>query len=545
MLPYRSQFTLCLIGSAVALVAGRGVAADAANHAAVLAPFVNDDTLIVAHLDIASLPASDQPGELLKLLPFLSGDADAQSWLIGTTMIEGFVKRFQEAGGQGLYVVAGLGDVHIGGGPLIVATTRPGKPPQEIEQLFRDLGREIVADASQVEARPVVEQMDVERKGNIVLVGMKSTIERYVVFKATARPDLIDPLTKLSSEGAIGAAVFCPGPDYRRVSRELWPQLPGTLAPLSGELADRWLHFEAAVNPGPDYRPRIALQARDPEAAESFAKLWRGLPQAVTEFGGNEASRNMAKGFAQILVSVLPARVDGTRAEILIPTEAIEFAKLNSMLSQAADKSMESHRRNERLQKFKQIMLGMWNFESAKKHLPPAAICDKNGKPLLSWRVAILPYIDQNELYKQFHLDEPWDGPHNRPLVDQMPDIYADADAKLRKLRREGKTTFQVPVGPETIFYNNEGATIRDISDGTSQTIALVEVEPQRAVFWTQPEDWAVDLAHPKSGVERSDRGFFTAARCDGSVHIVPTKTDEKSLRALLTRKGREIIERQ
>ncbi len=147
------------------------------------------------------------------------------------------------------------------------------------------------------------------------------------------------------------------------------------------------------------------------------------------------------------------------------------------------------------------------------------------------------------ELYKQFHLDEPWDSPHNRPLVEKMPAVYADPDPKLTQLAGEGKTTFQVPVGPETIFYHNEGTTIREISDGTSKTIALVEVTPQRAVVWTKPEDWEVDLAHPRQGVERTDRDFFLAAWCDGSVQSVPTSIDEKKLRALLTRAGGEVID--
>ena len=75
------------------------------------------------------------------------------------------------------------------------------------------------------------------------------------------------------------------------------------------------------------------------------------------------------------------------------------------------------------------------------KHFPPAAICDKDGRPLLSWRVAILPYIDQEDLYKQFHLDEPWDSPHNRSLIEKMPGTYMDLGPKADQLNHEGKTT--------------------------------------------------------------------------------------------------------
>jgi hypothetical protein len=182
----------------------------------------------------------------------------------------------------------------------------------------------------------------------------------------------------------------------------------------------------------------------------------------------------------------------------------------------------------------------MLNFESAKKHLPPAAICDQDGKPLLSWRVAILPYLDEKDLYDQFHLDEPWDSPHNRELIKKMPTIFADPDWRLANLAADGKTTLQVPAGSETIFYNTEGTKTKEISDGTSSTILVVEVAPDQAVPWTKPDEWEVDLAHPLQGVTRSDRDYFVVAWCDGSVMAVPVACDEAKLRANLTRAGRE-----
>jgi len=185
---------------------------------------------------------------------------------------------------------------------------------------------------------------------------------------------------------------------------------------------------------------------------------------------------------------------------------------------------------------FKQVALAMFVYEDKNKCFPPAAIRDKDGKPLLSWRVAVLPYIDEEQLYKQFHLNEPWDSPHNRELIAKMPALYADLDPQGKKLAKEGKTTIEVPIGPETVFYKNDGTRPSEVKDGMSQTILIVEVEPSRAVVWTKPEDWEVDMAHPLRGVQRDDRNIFAAARCDGSVHAVPVNIDEKTLRALLTR---------
>jgi prepilin-type processing-associated H-X9-DG protein len=245
----------------------------------------------------------------------------------------------------------------------------------------------------------------------------------------------------------------------------------------------------------------------------------------------------------QTILAALPPRIDGTRVNIGFPTKESEISSLQAVVSRASEAAMESTRRNQRMNQFKQLAIAVHNYADVNKHLPPAAIFDKDGRPLLSWRVAILPYIEQSDLYKQFHLDEPWDSPHNRTLIEKMPALYADPDPKLASLAGEGETTYQVPVGPETIFHDKVGTTFRDITDGTSKTILIVEVEPLRAVVWTKPEDWDVDLQNPRRGVARSDRSNFAAAFADGHVEIIsPDKIDDATLRAMLTRSGREVI---
>ena len=72
----------------------------------------------------------------------------------------------------------------------------------------------------------------------------------------------------------------------------------------------------------------------------------------------------------------------------------------------------------------KQIGLGMHNYHDQNNKLPPPYLKTKDGKPGLSWRV-ILPYIEQDFLYRQFKLDEPWDSPKNLALLNQMPQTYA------------------------------------------------------------------------------------------------------------------------
>jgi hypothetical protein len=503
---------------------------------------VSNDTFAVAYVDVASIKLPDDGGALFKAAPQLSGGI--QSLAFAGLFAQDFIKRFQEAGGQGVYAVAGLADIHEGGGPLVLATARTGQPADKIERVLNDVIQQIDKNTAQSGAGKTVEQLKVERKGDVVLLGMKGTVDLYTTRKADERKELVEPLAKLADGGATASAVFCPGADFRRVVRELWPELPGVLAPMRGELADRWISLEGSINMPPNISPKLTLQAKDAEAAELFAKMWHDLPIATTQFGGNEQSNRQAKGYAQLLVDTFPAKVLGTRVQIGFPTEVSQIAQIGSMFSEAADKSMEASRRNQRMRQFKELTIAMNNYYDVNRHLPPAAICDKDGNPLLSWRVAVLPYLEQNELYKQFHLDEPWDSPHNRALIEKMPTSYVDPDPKINQLTIAGKTTYQVPIGKETAFPNNEGISFREIKDGTSNTVLIVEVEPAKAVEWTKPADWNVDLTRPREGLKRSDRDYVTLGFADGHVLIIdPRKIEDPRLRALFTRAGGEVVD--
>ncbi len=140
----------------------------------------------------------------------------------------------------------------------------------------------------------------------------------------------------------------------------------------------------------------------------------------------------------------------------------------------------------------------MENHYSTHKQFPDRAIRDKNGKPLLSWRVAILPYIEENSLYKEFHLDEPWDSQHNRQLIDRMPDVYRSPDTGSRQ---SGRTRYLAASGRALMFPPDRGVKIKEITDGTSKTIMVVEADPDHSVIWTKPDDLEVDLENPRRGL--------------------------------------------
>jgi prepilin-type processing-associated H-X9-DG protein len=185
----------------------------------------------------------------------------------------------------------------------------------------------------------------------------------------------------------------------------------------------------------------------------------------------------------------------------------------------------------------KQIALAMHNYHDTFGSFPAAAICDKNGKPMLSWRVAILPFIEQDNLYKQFHLDEPWDSDHNKKLLAHMPKTY-----ELPGVNKPGETDTYYRV-----FYNNgalfdlrKGVKITQITDGTSNTIMCAEAA--EGVPWSKPDDLEYDPNKPLPKLGKQDPKVFNVAMADGSVRTLSKSISEKTLRAAITRDGGEVL---
>jgi len=204
----------------------------------------------------------------------------------------------------------------------------------------------------------------------------------------------------------------------------------------------------------------------------------------------------------------------------------------------------------------------MMNYsDSHAGRLPPAVKVGPDGKPLYSWRVLILPYIDEAALYNSFHLDEPWDSPHNRPLLAMIPKTYIDPG---RPQDSTGSTSYQVFDGPGAPFdsysrkdlqpfmlQSPKGALNLQMSpiqtrfpmgftDGASNTFLIVEAgEP---VPWSSPKDLQYDAARPLPKLGSSTRHGFNVAFADCSVRLMPETISEWHLRAYITPNGGEIL---
>ena len=199
----------------------------------------------------------------------------------------------------------------------------------------------------------------------------------------------------------------------------------------------------------------------------------------------------------------------------------------------------EAARRAQCVNNLKQIGLAMHNYASANDAFPAPANTGKQGKALLSWRVAILPYIEQQGLYNKFKLDEPWDSPHNIALLKEMPSLYI---CPSRAAGEPFTTTYQVFTGNGALFEDGKGAKIADVTDGLSTTIMAVEA--REAVPWTKPDDLPFDPAAAPSlfGAASNHPGGFNVLFADGSVRFIKTSISMQTFRALITRAGGEVV---
>ncbi|MGI9429808.1 MAG: DUF1559 domain-containing protein, partial [Bythopirellula sp.] len=223
-------------------------------------------------------------------------------------------------------------------------------------------------------------------------------------------------------------------------------------------------------------------------------------------------------------------------------TSVAVIATLVALLLPAVQAAREAARRTQSTNNMKQLMLGLLNYEATHGQFPAHASYDDNDKPLLSWRVHILPYLEQQDLYDQFRLDEPWDSPHNRQLISRMPEVFLDPSSQLAST--EGRTNYLGVQGNRFVLDGSQqGRKIIKIRDGLSNTIMLVQVNDETTQFWTKPADWEPDPSNMLRGVVPNlHPGIFEAAFCDGSVRFISQDIDPAVLQRLLTIDGGEVV---
>ncbi|MCC6494520.1 MAG: DUF1559 domain-containing protein [Pirellulales bacterium] len=539
MCTIKSTRPLALLSALIAAAAVHVGVSYGQEHAGI-APFITPGVEDVAYVDLRKIdfPAILDQLEQLKLAP---AEELAEARKQAQT-IQDLFNQLLATGARRAYVLLQASDILHGGPAWLIETENPEQTAAVIQWLKPQL--EKLKTAGDIAAYLPTE---LAARDSFVVAARPERLKEFTSgSRGAARPEALAALAGLDAEAGL---VIFGSADGRRVIREMFPQMPAPFMEIDGKLlADgvAWVAISLKLPPQP--KLSVSVEATRPEVA---ATLQQSLQKAL-ELAKGYLMMEMVSGppahkerAAQLLplMPLLKAEVAGNCVSFTFGDDDEEIGFLAKLLPALTLDVREDFQRDRRMNQFKQIALAMHNYLSVHKSFPPAASRDADGRPLLSWRVLVLPYLDQTELYKQFHLDEPWDSEHNRQLIDQMPEVYSDPSSEVRAaVGDRSRTTYVVPVGEKTIFGGEAGMKISQITDGTSATILVAEAAPKQAVIWTKPDDWNVDLSNPLAGVKSDDRAGFVAAYADGSARSLSTENAPSLIKALLTATGGETI---
>ena len=266
--------------------------------------------------------------------------------------------------------------------------------------------------------------------------------------------------------------------------------------------------------------------------AQNAAKNARPQIQAVPE-PGRQATLVLLDAAGRLLDN-LKSRQDGTGVQLETSVE-LEKAGLDVVVKSII-LARAAAMRSQSMNNLRQIAIAMHNYHDTYRHLPPAVLYGPDGKTPYSWRVALLPSLGRQDLYDLYRFDEPWDGPNNRKLLDEIPSSYrspTDPPASTN-------AAYFTLVGPRTVFGSKEGPSFSDIRDGVANTILLVEAK--RDIPWTKPEDIPFDPDKPVPPLGGFSKGMFLAAFCDAHVQVLRTDIPQDILRLLIIKDDRQPI---
>lgn len=217
-------------------------------------------------------------------------------------------------------------------------------------------------------------------------------------------------------------------------------------------------------------------------------------------------------------------------------------AVISGLMIPAVSRAREAAYRTRDSNKLKVLAIALHNYHDVHGHFPPAVVRDKAGKPLYSWRVLILPYLEQDALFKRWKLDEPWDSPNNKPLSDLALEVFSSSKSREAL---DNQTHYRVFTGKSAGFEDvsargAKGLRLAEFTDGTSNTIAVVEAAIP--VPWAKPDELEFDAEKPLPPLGLADRDGFNAMFFDGSVRYIPKGIAAPFLKAYITRNGGEVV---
>ncbi len=364
-----------------------------------------------------------------------------------------------------------------------------------------------------------------------------------LLLSSSARGDANGPLRparELAAEKHHVVYALAPPAEYVRMMKDQKDNLPPDFEPIRPLFPLLDMQSAAlALNFGNEAQAHLKLTFPDEATAKKGHEAAKHGLKLAQQFAGPALAQLKAPESANIVpvlkqgeaalknaVTDLQGTTVSVTTRVAVDLKSTTIALVDSV-QQVRDASNKMSSRNN----LHQIGIAIHDYEDDHKRFPPQAITDNRDKPLLSWRVAILPYLEQDKLYKDFHLDEPWDSPHNKKLLAKMPSTYKHPAAKTKE---PGLTHYQAFAAKGTAFEPGTRIGFHSFLDGSANSLMVIEAaEP---VPWTKPEDLPYDAKKPLpklGGVFKN--GTFNALFGDGHVRTIGRKCDEQTLRYIIT----------
>ena len=288
----------------------------------------------------------------------------------------------------------------------------------------------------------------------------------------------------------------------------------------------------------------VRMLAKDAASAEAVSKTVADalefgrralLSEMLQEFDPADPVQNATIQYAdrvwQTFQPKWTPQPDGARLSFTLHEEVLAVPFLMGFLGSSVERVVNPP--NSTQNRLRQTALAALNYESAYRKMPPTTIMDENGKPLMSGRVAMLPFIEQMAIYENLRQDEPWDSVHNREFTQVEVPVYGNAT---------GDGMIRYPVFPGSVWDDNGGKSLGQITDGTSNTILAIQAPPSQTVGWADPQPWKISTTHPMADVF-GERDSVMVVFVDGHTEVLQRSemTNEK-LKALLTIGGGEVV---
>jgi len=428
---------------------------------------------------------------------------------------------------------------------------------------------------------------------NWVVAGPTETLKQ-TIDGSNRGTELIAKLTALGLDNDLVAVGDLAA--MQKVITPLRPMVEQQLGPASAPAStaiDNVQSFQLTIDLDSDKIIDLQITAADADGAKELTDMVTGfkalaLPglKAGAEAMANPEATAPVIQLATGLLSGVTIKSEGAKGSLVLNKPA-DFDQWPKKLQPVVESMRAAARRANRMNNMKQILLAFHNYHDTFGKFPANAIYSKDGKALSSWRVSILPFIEQSNLYDVYAKNKSWNSPENARFASYHIGVYAaapvaegqsekldvDAADTAKKGSKEDseigapevakeapavavppvegkvpanavKTRYQLFVGPGAIFETNKGIRFSSITDGTSNTILLIETGPEKAVPWSQPADlpFEKDTDLFKAIGQPTD-GVYLVGLADGSVHSLTPDQLKDKLRQLITRNGQEIIE--